>query len=413
MDAQYTSSLLFSGLTDSLFTTTNGGLSWIREKKGNGQRLKEIFFIDSINGWILGDYSYNLITSNGGLNWDILPTTFGNTKNIFFLNANTGWIFGNPNSIRKTTNSGINWNLQLSGGTCDYIYYADVIDINFKNDQTGWGLVGDGTILKSTNGGINWNRYNNTSYGEIISLDFRSINVGFAISNYLHGTTSCDVNHGYIWKTSDMGVNWEMNYITQSNHYFTSMIFVNYNKGFVCGGNKIYKTNNNGNNWSVDSIGNWSFNSIHFIDEKSGWLCGQNGVIYSSSNGGTNWIQSTTNTNTHLNSIYFLNNNTGFACGDSGKVLHTTNAGSNWNSSVISINNLKQVYFIDNLTGFIIANRSVFVSFIGWFTYRELIRTTNGGVNWIPVINSASVPGEDINFNSVYFPNAVTGWLSF
>lgn len=81
------------------------------------------------------------------------------------------------------------------------------------------------------------------------------------------------------------------------------------------------------------------------------------------------WIQQTSGTISNLNCVYFLNNTTGFIGGD-GVILKTTNGGINW----ININNQNtfstfSIQFVNNSTGFAGTNN-------------KILKTSNSGLFW-------------------------------
>ena len=70
---------------------------------------------------------------------------------------------------------------------------------------------------------------------------------------------------------------------------------------------------------------------------------------------------------------------------------------------------LKQIYFINSNTGFLIGNKSYY-QFSSYHTNRILLRTTNQGNNWTSLIND-TINGNNTGLNSVYFVNNLTGFV--
>jgi len=395
---------------DSLGFTVDGGNNWMLQKAIDGQALIKIFFTDHSNGWISGSNYSILKTTNSGNNWALITDIVGNNINMFFLNTGYGWITGNAKRIWKTTDGGFNWNQCLGSADFDYKYYNYILDMNFRDINTGWALMGNGTVLKSINGGLNWYNEKFPPHGDVISLNFSDVSTGLASSNYADGWSMNSSNNGFIWKTTDCGCNWEQKLVTNDNEYISRMAFVNSLTGFACGNNKIYKTEDFGNNWAKDSIGNNIFNCVNFIDQCTGWVCGKAGSIYKTINCGQNWIQENSGTFNNFNSVVFTDINNGFAGTDSGAVYKSTNGGYNWNFLTnIGGRNITQIYFINSLSGFIVANRPV-IHYDGFYTNRLLLKTADSGNTWIPVL-SDTIYGYQLNFNNVFFINENNGWL--
>jgi photosystem II stability/assembly factor-like uncharacterized protein len=92
----------------------------------------------------------------------------------------------------------------------------------------------------------------------------------------------------------------------------------------------------------------------------------------------------------------------GWAVGSAGKVLKTTDGGSNWLPVVTGIIcDYHSVYFIDELTGWIVGGRTPF--FTNYDAY--IIKTTDGGDTWITQYTSNEV------LNDVHFIDEISGWV--
>lgn len=74
--------------------------------------LQDVFFIDSLYGWVCGNSGTILRTTNGGNSWSapssVSGTSTSHIRSIFFINRNTGWATRNSGRVLKTTNGGVN-----------------------------------------------------------------------------------------------------------------------------------------------------------------------------------------------------------------------------------------------------------------------------------------------------------------
>jgi photosystem II stability/assembly factor-like uncharacterized protein len=105
------------GAAGNIINTTDAGKHWQVDNKGANLVFSSVFFIDEMNGWIVGrnDVKHEAVvlkTINGGKNWN--ETTIGSAKEIpdkvFFINKQTGWITANfPPTIYRTTDAGFTW----------------------------------------------------------------------------------------------------------------------------------------------------------------------------------------------------------------------------------------------------------------------------------------------------------------
>ncbi|MBI5403051.1 MAG: T9SS type A sorting domain-containing protein [Ignavibacteriae bacterium] len=94
-------------------------------------------------------------------------------------------------------------------------------------------------------------------------------------------------------------------------------------------------------------------------------------------------------------SIKLLNNNTGFCVGQMGNIIKTTNGGINWNSVNSNTTKiLRYICFINSTTGFATGDSSI------------IIKTTNAGNDWF--ISYAS--NSKASVHSIYFINQNTGF---
>lgn len=372
-------------------------------KGGNGQRIQRVLFIDSQNGWLLGNPYYVNRTTNGGLNWSIYTNTMSNTANMYFVNPLTGWISVARNQIWKSTNGGINWANQLNLG-----FHSEEVfgDIYFKNASTGWICSNKGKIFCSTNGGQNWTDMLISPQGNIRVIKLLNANSGLVICNEsIHDTMS-----SIIWKTTNRGYNWVISSLIRDVKV-NSAEFIDEQTGYACGdAGYLLKTTNSGINWSVTLNGTRDLTSIEFVDNYTGYVCGSSGSIIKTTNSGINWISQQSNSNKNLNDVYFSGMQTGFIAADSGYILRTGNGGENWNVDFpYNSKNYKTIYFLNPNTGFV-AGASHQVTPPNQGSSRVVLKTTNAGINWT-LLMSENIPGYCL-FNDIIFLNEQTGWIA-
>ncbi len=81
-------------------------------------------------------------------------------------------------------------------------------------------------------------------------------------------------------------------------------------------------------------------------------------------------------TNSNLKSVFFINEMTGYIAGWNGTILKTEDGGGNWEIQTSGTDDyLRTIHFIDNQLGFAGGNQS-------------FLKTTNGGLNWFPILNN-------------------------
>ncbi|MBS1518966.1 MAG: T9SS type A sorting domain-containing protein [Bacteroidetes bacterium] len=117
-------------------------------------------------------------------------------------------------------------------------------------------------------------------------------------------------------------------------------------------------------------------------------------------NSDAQWIQQNSGTNVNLYDIEFLNEKTGWAVGDAGVVIKTTNGGTNW----INIPNPSNQY--GGLMWSIQPIDSEYVYATAGYDF--IMKSTNGGANWNVL---SGVNGSISGYNELYFLNRDTGWF--
>lgn len=109
-----------------------------------------------------GDFAngFFFITNNGGISWDsvkfnTLGGSFGVIRDIFFIDSLTGFASGDNETILKTIDGGLSWatkNTNFSGISLNSIY--------FQNSFVGYASGNDGLVYKTTDGGNTWFSFN-------------------------------------------------------------------------------------------------------------------------------------------------------------------------------------------------------------------------------------------------------------
>lgn len=152
-----------------------------------------------------------------------------------------------------------------------------------------------------------------------------------------------------------------------------SVDFINKDTG-IAAGNKgaIIKTTDGGNSWfSVNSEFQTDFNSVRFVNSFICIAAGKSGKIYKSKDCGASWTLVSSGVNKDIFDLDFKGNSTGYAVGLSGTIVKTVNKGNYWFSQNSGTSlPLYCVKFINENTG--VAGG-----------YNVILKTTNGGVNWI------------------------------
>ncbi len=318
---------------------------WFQQNSEVTVQLNSVFFTDQNTGIAAGDSGKVLRTTDAGTTWNsntVLSPSIS-YKSIYFYDQNTGYIAGSiiilgtssdiEARIIKTTNGGQSWFSSL----IDSNY--TLMSVYFMNPNTGfaaggYSALGPNSFLKTTNAGINWSL---SSLGQryLFDIKFKDAFTGYVTA------------YGFIYKSTDMGANWNPFTVIPNVSVYTSMNFIDANLGFMTGGNRpeqdsagyIYRTVNGGNNWNVvysDHKG--LLNDVKFVSSNTGFVLGANDYylpytapsrILKTTNSGNNWFIDTVFTDViGLSSIFFTGTLTGYVVGSNGAILKTTTGGN-------------------------------------------------------------------------------------
>lgn len=142
------------GESGSIVRTTNGGVNW-NNYVHMWTGYNSVNFINQNTGWAAGYYNdpqWGVVsrTTNGGVNWAIQTYNYlQDVKDVYFSDSANGWIIAvtpsNQTIIFRSYTSGISWLPQTSN-----IPY--VSKLYFIDSLTGWAI--GNAILKTTTGGI-------------------------------------------------------------------------------------------------------------------------------------------------------------------------------------------------------------------------------------------------------------------
>jgi len=259
----------------SIYKTTNQGFSWTEQDMGTDsiQILDcHVFSNTSVIGvgkfQTTGDGAI-IRTTNGGITWDRDTTTIPERLfDVEFEDTNNGWVVGRNGYIGNSSNGGVLWSSQTSG-TGEHLF-----SISFSSTMNGWAVGADGgsggTILHTSDGGSTWNAQSTNSSGDLMGVFALNSDTAYAIGQL-----------GLILFTSDGGTNW----ITQTsgtNSDLSAVVMENSSNGRATGnGGVILTTTDAGLTWSLETSNTINdINNLFYGESGINWYCGDNGDVY-------------------------------------------------------------------------------------------------------------------------------------
>jgi len=386
-----------TGSGGAIIHTSDGGTSWNIQDSGTTNPLEDIFFIDELTGWAAGNNRL-LKTTDGGTTWT--EQNFGisgNFESIHFLNANEGWVTGSK--LMQTSDGGETW-VELARNAPIRPVSSISSGIYFLSPDVGFGFA-DRSVYKSSNGGANWEFIKNGTGLNFTSISFTNENEGWGVGRA--GT------RGAVFHTTDGGITWMQQAISNKIRTFNSVQFINNTTGWIAEDSEfIFRTTDGGNTWIETNTGlpgRTRLESLFFIDSQTGWIVGKDLIatgpaqiiIARTTDGGETWTRQDDMSDGRLKSVFFLDSNTGWAVGDrnqinTGQILHTVDGGETWQVQLENVSNLEDIFFADANNGWAVG-------------VNDLLNTNEGGKTWISQNFAAG------NLRSVHFTDALNGWV--
>lgn len=122
------------------------------------------------------------------------------------------------------------------------------------------------------------------------------------------------------------------------------------------------------------------------------------------------WSRQKSGTMSWLHAVQFLDQNHGFVAGSGGTLLETTDGGATWKKiSTLPKDTFRDIYFVDNHTGWVVAERDVYKLKTNDEAPSYLLRTDDGGLSWRPVYLDGF--GTNARLVRVIFSDALNGWV--
>lgn len=203
--------------TLALFSFNGFAQVWETQNSGVKNTLRSVCFVDTLNGWVVGDSATILKTTNGGKNWikQSNPVKFTSLSKVQFVSNAVGFVVGASGLFLSTSDGGINWNASYIMPDSSGFSYGDFC---FVNENEGWvpgrkegKNYGIGLIMHTTDGGKTWLKqlqtftYVQTDARFFSSVKFQDNKVGWALaSDYFDNFSST-----FVFKTENSGSTWK------------------------------------------------------------------------------------------------------------------------------------------------------------------------------------------------------------
>jgi photosystem II stability/assembly factor-like uncharacterized protein len=401
----------------TITTLSHAQSGWVKQYGGTTENLNVVYFIDTNNGFVLGNNGTLLHTVDGGVNWVKQQSgTTNNLTSISFVDSKNGFIVGSDTTFLKTSDGGITW-LNLSDSISTKFASVSFID-SFKGIAIEEVSYDSARVFKTTNGGFNWNVNS-------------KINNKYLFPRYIKYLTDEEIivageNTGStdVYKSSDGGLTWEFKFTgggSSSGWGYNKTQFINATMGYLLANHGMtsqyyadfYKTTNGGTSWT-QLINSYlpMCQTFFMVDGNLGYAVGNGqgylgdpdpNTIYKTVNGGKDWVKQLTGAATKkINDVFFTDSNNGILVGDGGLILRTTTGGikeelSNWKIQPSGGTvNFKRVFLLNDNTGYCLGGY-------------ELLKTLDSGINWSHTGTYYSAYYDDYD---IWFADPLNGIIS-
>jgi photosystem II stability/assembly factor-like uncharacterized protein len=298
---------------------------WMRQRVGSLAWLHAVFFLDENRGWAVGSKGTLLATIDGGNSWQIKSQpTVDVLRDIYFTDAQNGWLLcevilydlksknDSRTYLMQTSDGGETWKrISIRGADVD----ARLVRAVFSQGGRGWAFGEEGTIFTTRDSGVSWTRLQSPTRHLLLGGTFIDEDRGWLVGA---GAT--------IIQTSDGGETWHLSRLADASQNavrFTAASFVNNREGWAVGsGGSIYHSVNGGRTWQAQASGiDTDLLDVKFLDSVEGWAVGNEGTIIYTNDGGRHWSVERSGTEHPLERIFFADRKHGWAVGFGGTVV--------------------------------------------------------------------------------------------
>jgi len=263
-----------------VFRTTDGGATWLNANPNPGVVVGMSNSIDAIDGntaWLTSTNSGSTFiykTTNGGAMWQqVFISTQTRIFGLKMTSPSNGFAFGDPISniwqLLLTTNGGMNWQLSPNAPPATNIETCLPGSFQVSMPNIWWG-TSITTVYRSTNGGFSFTSHEaNVSGIYILAIHYNSAGTGFSASISMSRSTNGGVSYSSL--PAPGAGNIESIQGEGENFWFIR-------------GTNIYRSSNTGGTWEQVHTAAQTLSHMDFPDGltgcQMGWAVGLGGGIY-------------------------------------------------------------------------------------------------------------------------------------
>ena len=389
--------ILFLIVLTLLLSTTQFVMAqkeWVKVSDSEWQAtFSDVFFVDTLNGWIVGSNSTILNSTDGGKTWQQQPRQplpFKiEFKKVRFINPKIGWVVGDNGTVLKTLDGGQEWTKLSTGNR------VALLGVSFVDKQHGWACGDGGFVMHTNDGGASWTPQPIDTNNTIEGIHFATPETGWAVGG--GGTILYTIKGGHPEQnlpdpnevvTDTAGNNRDDSEEVESGwddqrsstvNTLDALFMLDDKMGWAVGAGGTIVATVDGINWEVQQSNVPNSNGmpepiwdVHFADRNVGFAAAEFGVILSTMDGGITWKSIEPRpVAARLQGVHMMSPTEAWIVGDKATILHTTDGGTTWDI-VSNIKELRAVHFRDDQLGWAVGLAG------------SVLHTNNGGKTWKP-----------------------------
>jgi photosystem II stability/assembly factor-like uncharacterized protein len=272
-----------------------------------------------------------------------VTATYPSINDVCFISENEGWIVGSAGAIYKSIDGGLTWSEQNSGIS------VSLSSVYFLNAQQGFIGGANRYFLSTVDGGNTW-AVDSIEAIPNASASIRSVYFADNLRGWVMASTS---SAGWVARTTDGGATWLLD-LDFSGGDLEAMSFYGASNGIVTGGGvgkvDLFYTID-GATWTKAPVPAFppvytrsDIRGVYMVDANTAYTCGwgsmiglQPSIYLKTTDGGATWEYLTqaeeNRTYDNVNSIWFKDSNNGISVGGATRgsvVTRTTDGGVNW-----------------------------------------------------------------------------------
>lgn len=245
----------------------------------------------------------SLVIASAGFTqvWQTIPSgTDLRLNSVSFGSDLVGYIGANDSTLLKTVDGGVTWNVHPTSGIYFSIGLPDIVEVDFISADTGYLMLGrqqyNGGRYETVDGGDHWTVDMGTMCSPIFSYNFDGQN-SYTVGSSCFGGKTIDKKVNRVWQNNSTYLSW-------GNEYLRTMTFYDTMYGITAGDSGlVHRTFDGGTTWdTVPTISNEIIWDLLFVNDSTIYAAIdalQNSLIFSTDSGAT-W-------NEHINSLPFFN----------------------------------------------------------------------------------------------------------